>query len=157
MNPKAAPILLVDDNAFSRRLLARSLEMSGFEVMECGSGREALKLVDTGQPMLLVLDYEMPEMTGVEVCAHVRANIQPAIATLPIILLTAHIGEKHEIECLSAGADDFVTKPVNFEDLELTMEKTIKHVAQLRETMKAIKVLNCFINPPEPVFQLQRV
>ncbi|MDB6151763.1 MAG: response regulator receiver modulated serine phosphatase [Chthoniobacteraceae bacterium] len=126
MSSSSAPILLVDDNAFSRRLLARSLEMSGFDVLECSSGREALELIEAGEPMLLVLDYEMPELTGVEVCAQVRANIQPAIATLPIILLTAHIGEKHEIECLSAGADDFVTKPVNATTLKARIQTQMR-------------------------------
>ncbi len=126
MRDRSPPILLVDDNDLSRQLLARSLEKSGFLVIQCNGGHEALEIVNAGEPMLLVLDYEMPGLTGVEVCVTVRAHHEPAIATLPIILLTAHIDEKHEIECLSAGADDFVTKPVNSTTLKARIETQLR-------------------------------
>jgi phosphoserine phosphatase RsbU/P len=132
----STPILVVDDDALSRRLLARALEKSGFRVIQCASGSEALEMVEAGEPMLLVLDYSMPDLTGAQVCERVRGHIDPAISSLPIILLTAHSGEEHELECLAAGADDFVTKPVNTAILKARIETHLRlHAlrAQLRE------------------------
>ena len=136
MHSLSTPILLVDDNQLSRQLLARALEKAGFSVVESARGSEALALVQIGDPMLLVLDYDMPELNGAEVCSRVRGNVDPGIATLPIILLTAHAGEDHEVECLGAGADDFVTKPVNIVILKARIETQLRlHFlrAQLRE------------------------
>ena len=76
--------------------------------------------------MLLVLDYDMPFLTGLEVCQRVRGDTDPAIATLPIILLTAYSGEEHEVACLGAGADDFVTKPVNLLILKARIETQLR-------------------------------
>ncbi len=136
MTQFSTPILVVDDDALSRSLLVRSLEKSGFVATQCASGSEALDLVKSGESMLLVLDYSMPDLTGAQVCERVRGDSDPAIASLPIILLTAHSGEEHELECLAAGADDFVTKPVNTAILKARIETHLRlHAlrAQLRE------------------------
>ncbi|MDB6154065.1 MAG: phoB, partial [Chthoniobacteraceae bacterium] len=103
MTPHTTPILLVDDSDLSRALLARALAMGGFEVSECHDGPAALAIVESGQPVLMVLDYDMPEMTGAEVCERVRGNKDPAIAMMPIIMLTGDAGEDREVECLKAG------------------------------------------------------
>ncbi len=105
-------------------------------MVQCVSGGEALKLVEAGEPMLLVLDYDMPDLTGAQVCERVRGHGDPAVASLPIILLTAHSGEEHELECLAAGADDFATKPVNVAILKARIETHLRlHAlrAQLQE------------------------
>ena len=119
-------ILLVEDDEISRQLLARALERRGYEVVECVNGREALQIIETSGPVLLVLDYEMPEFTGAQVCEMVRQHQDPAIATLPIILLTAHTGEEHEVESLASGADDFITKPVNVTILKARIDTQIR-------------------------------
>ncbi len=106
-------ILVIDDDPLSRQLLTRSLEKDGFEVRASHDGREALQLIEAQHPALIVSDYEMPEFNGAEVCELIRKHTTPGIADLPIILLTAHTGEDHEVECLEAGANDFVSKPVN--------------------------------------------
>ncbi len=120
------PILVVDDDGLSRQLLARTLGKAGFRIIQCATGGEALAIVERGEPMLLVLDYSMPDLTGAQVCERVRGHQNPAISSLPIILLTAHTGEDHELECLAAGADDFVTKPVNVAILKARIETHLR-------------------------------
>ncbi|MES2569979.1 MAG: SpoIIE family protein phosphatase [Verrucomicrobiota bacterium] len=136
MTSATTPILLVDDSDLNRGLLARALAMAGFEVLECEDGPSALTIVETGRPMLMVLDYDMPDLTGAEVCERVRGNQDPDIAMMPIIMLTGDAGEEREVECLKAGADDFVTKPVNTLILSARIETQLRlHTlrAQLRE------------------------
>jgi sigma-B regulation protein RsbU (phosphoserine phosphatase) len=105
-------ILIVDDDAGSRRLLARSIG-SDYEVVESQSGLETMQLLEGDGPALVVLDYQMPDLNGAQVCELIRSSPDPEVAQSPIILLTGHSNAEHEIECLRAGADDFVTKPVN--------------------------------------------
>lgn len=106
-------ILVVDDDQLSRLLLTRSLENFGFDVVECRDGVEALQMLEHDGPAMLLLDYQMPELNGAQICELIRQSPHPAIAQIPILLLTAHSNADHEIECLRAGANDFVTKPVN--------------------------------------------
>lgn len=107
------PILIVDDDRATRHLLVRMLQRDGMEAISCENAREAMQLIESGPPALLVSDYEMPEFTGAQLCEMIRRSENPEISDLPIILLTAHAGEEHEVECLRAGANDFVSKPVN--------------------------------------------
>lgn len=107
------PILIVDDDRTSRQLLLRTLRRDGFEAADCEDARSAMKFIESTPPALLVSDYEMPEFTGAQLCEMVRRSENPEISDIPIILLTAHAGEEHEVECLRAGANDFVSKPVN--------------------------------------------
>jgi sigma-B regulation protein RsbU (phosphoserine phosphatase) len=128
--------LVVDDNDLSRLMLVRALEQRGLEAFDCRDGMEALQIVESYGPLLLVLDYEMPELTGAQVCEIVRQNKNPSIASLPIILLTSHAGEEHEIECLRAGADDFVSKPVNVTILKARIETHLR-LHSLRAQLQA--------------------
>lgn len=107
------PILIVDDDRTTRQLLLRTLKRDGFEAADCEDARSAMQFIEVTPPALLVSDYEMPEFTGAQLCEMVRRSANPDIADIPIILLTAHAGEEHEVECLKAGANDFVSKPVN--------------------------------------------
>ncbi len=126
-------ILIVDDDRTARVLLERLLTREGFEVISCGDGREAMQLVDTAHVSLIVSDYEMPEFTGAQLCELVRQSDDPELASLPIILLTAHAGEQHEIESLQSGANDFVTKPVNTAVLKARIETHLGLHALRRE------------------------
>ena len=118
-------ILIADDDPLSRRLLLRSLGET-YEVIECHSGAEAMQVLEGEGPALLVLDYEMPEFNGAEVCEIVRASPDPRIAQIPIIMLTAHSNAAHEIECLRAGADDFASKPVNLAVLKARIDTHLR-------------------------------
>ncbi len=119
-------ILVVDDDALTCQLLARTLERCGYEPIVSTGGLPALQLIEAERPALIVSDYEMPELNGAELCAWVRSHEHPEIADLPIILLTAHSGEDHEVECLRAGANDFVSKPVNTTILGVRIETHLR-------------------------------
>ena len=106
-------VLLVDDDAASRRLLDASLRSAGFELSAASDGEEALATIESSPPDVLVLDFEMPGLDGAEVCRRLRASERIEINQLPVIMLTGHTGEADEIACLTAGANDFVTKPIS--------------------------------------------
>ena len=106
-------ILVADDDATSRKLLTRILTRAGFACTEVPDGIEALKQLQDNPPSLLLLDYDMPGMNGAEVLKKLRHDANATVAQIPAIMLTGHGGEESEVLCLEAGADDFVTKPIN--------------------------------------------
>lgn len=119
-----AQILIVDDDATSRTLLARMLTAAGYVCRETDNGADALKLVHKEQPAVMLLDFLMPKMDGAETLKRLRADPIPAVAQTPVIMLTGH-GES-EVTCLSAGADDFVVKPINAEVLQARIETQLR-------------------------------
>lgn len=108
-------VLAIDDDAVSLALLCNALRAAGYEVETARNGREALEQLRTGQFRLVVSDWEMPEMNGVDLCRHVRAR--PYAGYIYFILVTARNHRDYVVEGLEAGADDFITKP--FEPTEL--------------------------------------
>lgn len=122
----AERILVTDDDATSRRLLVRALSKAGYSCHEARDGVEALKALRAEPPSLLLLDYDMPGMNGAEVLQQLRADADPRVAQLPAIMLTGHGGEESEVLCLEAGADDFVTKPINQAVLRARIETQLR-------------------------------
>lgn len=108
-------ILVVDDDAETRAMLATALQQAGFTVLAAADGAEALTLVDQARPNLIVLDAVMPGLSGFEVCRALKAN--PSHAHLPVIFLTGLAETEHVIEGLRAGGVDYVTKPIVLEEL----------------------------------------
>src|SRR6266576_3910371 len=121
-----AEILVVDDDAVSRKILAQLLASAGHQCRECEDGTEALELIRARQPSLLLLDFDMPGLNGTEVLKSLRSDKDPAIAQIPAIMLTGHGSEESEVRCLQAGADDFVTKPVNAAVLRARIETQLR-------------------------------
>lgn len=109
-------ILIVDDDPMALELLRRALAKAGHDVLTARDGREALAAVHGAGVRLVISDWEMPEMTGLELCREIRR--QDALGYIYVILLSAR-GQKDVIEGLSAGADDFITKPFNPDELTL--------------------------------------
>ena len=108
-------ILIVDDDDVATEMLEYALTQLGHEVTAASNGREALQLMRSGSYRLVVSDWEMPEMSGIELCRHIRKRFSSAYVY--ILLLTARRGTQNIVEGLNAGADDFISKP--FEPQEL--------------------------------------
>jgi sigma-B regulation protein RsbU (phosphoserine phosphatase) len=117
-------ILIVDDDAASRALLTRMLSSAGYICSEAKSAIDALKLIHKQKPDGLLLDFKMPEMDGTDALKQLRSDPNPAIAQLPVIMLTGY-GES-EVQCLEAGADDFVVKPIKIEVLRARIEGQLR-------------------------------
>ena len=108
-------VLVVDDVALNVKLLSDLLAVKGYAVSTATSGPQALAKLESDAPDLVLLDVMMPGMSGYEVCAAIRAN--PAHAMLPVVLVTALDPAKERAKGLDAGADDFLSKPVNQAEL----------------------------------------
>ena len=117
-------ILIVDDDAASRALLLRMLASAGYHCRETDNATDALNLVHKEKPDVLVLDFKMPVMDGTEALRQLRSDPNPEVAQLPVIMLTGY-GES-EVQCLEAGADDFVVKPVKIEVLRARIEAQLR-------------------------------
>jgi DNA-binding response OmpR family regulator len=108
-------VLVADDDADIRDLVAFKLEQAGFEVISVEDGQTALAKAQERRPTLAVLDVSMPGLSGIEVCRLLRAD--PATAGILIIMLTARVQEQDVEGGFSAGADDYVTKPFSPREL----------------------------------------
>lgn len=126
-------IQIIDDDAVSRKMLAKILSEAGYQCIESESGSDGLKTLRSKQPSLLLLDFDMPGLDGAEVLKQLRADANPAVAQMPTIMLTGHGGEESEILCLEAGADDFVTKPVNVAVLKARIETQLRLSSMRRQ------------------------
>ena len=111
----AAKILVVEDNPAFQRLLALALSEAGYEVIVANDGADGLKKAREYHPQLIILDIMLPGMDGYEVCRYMRSD--PQLANLPILMLTAKAGPRDEQEGFRAGADDYLTKPVDLSEL----------------------------------------
>jgi putative two-component system response regulator len=110
-------VLIVDDDDIATDVLANALTRFGHEVTSASNGFEALELIRSGAYRLVVLDWEMPGMTGIELCRRIRERCSSGYVY--IILLTARRGTKSIVEGLKAGADDFISKPFEPGELEV--------------------------------------
>lgn len=120
----AKRILVVDDNDQTLQLIGYILRGQGYEVFNAMSGTDALKMAVSERPDLLVLDLMMPDMDGLEVCRLVRAD--PRLAHMPIVILTAKAHPSERAEGLRAGADDYITKPVDPVDLAVRVKSALQ-------------------------------
>jgi two-component system phosphate regulon response regulator PhoB len=110
-----AKILLVEDDASLVELVTYNLEKEGFDVVRTGDGEEALTLAEEEKPDLVILDWMIANLSGIEVCRRLRRA--PATAHLPIVMLTARGDEADRVRGLETGADDYMTKPFSPREL----------------------------------------
>ena len=109
------PILLVEDNELNREMLHRRLKRAGLAVITACDGQQALDLMISEQPAVVLMDMSLPVLDGWTACR--RARQDERINHIPIIALTAHAMEEDRLKALKAGCDDYATKPVDFPEL----------------------------------------
>ncbi|MDQ1817384.1 EAL domain-containing protein [Massilia sp. CCM 9210] len=124
MTLRAPTILIVDDEAKNRRLLAVLLQPEGYSTCGAASGEEALAAIGASAPDLILLDITMPGMDGYRVASILKAD--PATANIPIIMVTAHMERTARLAGLDAGAEDFLTKPVDRAELWLRVRNLLR-------------------------------
>jgi DNA-binding response OmpR family regulator len=143
-------ILVAEDQAVSRHILVGNLRKWGYDVMAVEDGTrawEALQAKDA--PQLLILDWLMPGMDGIEICRQIRKS--PQIRPLYLILLTARREQEDKVHGLQSGADDYITKPFNREELRARVQVGIRvlelqgalaqRVRELEEALSRVKTL----------------
>jgi two-component system alkaline phosphatase synthesis response regulator PhoP len=127
MAQKKFSILLVEDEENLHDALKLNLELEGYEVTGCYDGATALKIVTQEHFDLIILDVMLPEIDGIAVCETIRLNNQ----VIPILILSARNSSADRVLGLKKGADDYLTKPFNLEELLLRVDKLIKKSEQL--------------------------
>jgi len=126
----ASEILIIDDNLGSRRLLEGLLAKEDYQLTLAESGFEALEILKSMQPDLILLDVMMPGMNGFEVCATIRA--EPRLSEIPIIMITALDDDESMLKGIDLGADDFLSKPIN----RLELRSRVRGIIRLNRYRK---------------------
>jgi two-component system KDP operon response regulator KdpE len=128
---KSATILVVDDEPQIRRVMRATLTDKGYPVIEARDGEEALEKYRSERPELILLDMNMPKMSGLEVCREIRSTSQ-----VPIIMLTVRNAEKDKVRALDAGADDYVVKPFGIQELLARINAVLRRTTD--ESLEAV-------------------
>ena len=128
-----ARILVVDDLELNVKVLAAKLTAEYFDVVTAMSGAAALEAIERENPDIVLLDVMMPDMDGVEVCRRIRAN--PKMMHLPIVIVTALSEPADRVRGLDAGADDFLTKPVDDEAM-FTRVRTLVRLKSMMDELR---------------------
>jgi len=110
MNP--ATVLIVDDEPQIRRVVRTTLSSQGYAILEAKSGEEALEKLRSDHPSLILLDVNMPGISGLDACREIRES-----SDVPIIMLTVRNAERDKVQALDAGADDYIVKPFGVQEL----------------------------------------
>jgi two-component system, OmpR family, phosphate regulon response regulator PhoB len=117
-------VLIVEDEAALMTMLRYNLEKQGFRVEEAGDGEEALTRISELKPDLVLLDWMLPHLSGIEVCRQIRRR--PAMRELPVIMISARGEDQDTVRGLNTGADDYVTKPFSTEALVARMRALMR-------------------------------
>ncbi len=119
-------VLIVEDDPSLSTLLRYNIEKEGFRVSEAHDGEEALLQVDETQPDLVVLDWMLPKVSGIEVCRRLRARVETK--NLPVIMLTARGEDADRVRGLDTGADDYLTKPFSMTELLARIRAVLRRI-----------------------------
>jgi predicted signal transduction protein with EAL and GGDEF domain len=154
-NHDAPKILVADDDALTRRLLEKTLEQAGYEVVVADNGRKALEfLSSTDGPRLALLDWLMPGLNGVEVCREIRRRTEYPYTY--IILLTSKASKVDVVTGLEAGADDYITKPCDAEELKARL-RSGERILKLEDKLTYDALHDPLTQLPNRSFFLERL
>ena len=170
-------ILVVEDEIDIKNLIVYALENKGYDLISTDDGEKAIKLVKENKPNIIILDWMLPSVSGLEVCRTIRRD--KTIQHIPIIMLTAKITENDKILGLDSGADDYITKPFStnelfsrvkailrrvnntknnkklvYADIEMDLDtyKTFRNGRKIKLGPKEFKLLKHFLQQPQRVF-----
>ena len=129
-----ATIMIVEDEQAIALLLKYNLERNGYDTITVSHGNRVLAAVEKYLPSLILLDWMLPEMSGLELCKIIRNN--PELKNIPIIMLTAKSQEEDKVVGLSAGADDYVTKPFSVPELLARIKTNLRRVSATNQLVK---------------------
>ena len=118
-------VLLVEDTEDNRFMMRRLLEMSGYRVVEAMNGEEAVRLARAESPQLILMDLSLPVIDGLAATRLIRKV--PALEATPIIAVSAHDTSDFQAEAVEAGCNSYVTKPIDFNQLELLIQQLLTH------------------------------
>ncbi|MCG6882904.1 MAG: phosphate regulon transcriptional regulator PhoB [Silicimonas sp.] len=119
-------VLLVEDEPAQREVLAYNLQAEGFDVAKAGNGDDALMLVDETRPDVIILDWMLPGVSGIEICRRLKSNADTR--KIPVIMLTARSEESDRVRGLETGADDYVIKPYSVVELMARVRTQLRRV-----------------------------
>ncbi|WP_293575149.1 phosphate regulon transcriptional regulator PhoB [Phaeobacter sp.] len=126
MSADQPTVLVVEDELAQREVLAYNLEADGFRVVRAENGEDAMLLVAEETPDIIVLDWMMPNLSGIEVCRRLKSR--PETRSIPIIMLSARSEEVDKVRGLETGADDYVVKPYSVVELMARVRSQLRRV-----------------------------
>lgn len=141
--PNGQRVLIVDDDPELRRFLRGELTFEGYSCGEAGSGQQALTLIRSETWDLVLLDWSLPDFSGVEVCRRVRqANL-----AMPVLMLTARDDVRERVEALDSGADDYLTKPFSLEELLARVRARLRRTALAEDPGDELVLADLIVRP----------
>lgn len=143
-----ASILCIEDEVHLRELIAEDLEASGHQIYQARDGVEGLQMALRHKPDLVVSDVTMPRMDGKEFVKTVR-NEHPDLAEMPVIFLTALTDRSDLLDGIQNGADDYLTKPIDFELLQLKVQSALRQSSRMieRKNVEQVRLYNALTTP----------
>src|SRR5262249_29049268 len=143
--PKYLPrVLIVDDDPLARDTLEAQLYLEGYELLFATNGIDALQRMKELTPDVILLDVMMPQMSGFEVCQYLKQRSE--FRHIPIILVTALDGPDELVRGLGAGADEFITKPVNSQELRARVRSMLRIKAQYDDLERTLQLRELLSN-----------
>ena len=127
-----AKILLVEDTSDLAHVIRRELEASGYQIVQAGDGLSALRLHEKEAPDLVILDWMLPQLDGLEVLRRIRRT-----SAVPVLMLTARGEETDRVVGLEVGADDYLTKPFSMRELVARVHALLRRVEQIQTMLQA--------------------
>jgi two-component system response regulator MprA len=145
-NQPSSRVLVIDDEENIIDLITLGLKYEGFEVEAAGDGEEGIAAAQRINPVFIILDWMLPDMNGLEVCSRLRTN--PTTRDIPILMLTAKNEVGSRVEGLNTGADDYLTKPFNFEELVARIRAILRRLnhSTLAEKSQVLQVGDIQLN-----------